>query len=183
MLALAPEPTVGRIGHPQPVSDHAAAPESAIGWPLLAGPVPTEAPAPVDDEVECWLNLDAHLIRNPEASFLARVHGNALWEAGLHDGDLVVIDRAVPPLAGSVVLVADASGFVLRRLDRDAGGKLTLEPAGCHRSADGARAVQDFEILGVARWVVHRLWPSRDASPEGESLSFRDLSVISSTMR
>lgn len=183
MLALAPEPTVGRIGPSQPVSDHAAAPESAVGWPLLAGPVPTEAPAPVDDGVECWLNLDAHLIRNPEASFLARVRGNALWEAGLHDGDLVVIDRAVPPLAGSVVLVAGAGGFVLRRLDRAADGKLALEPTGRHHPAGDTPPLREFEILGVARWVVHRLWPSRDASPEGESLSFRDLSAISPTAR
>lgn len=181
MLALVVEPTTDRANHSRRVSDRESAQDPALGWPLLEDAIPSGAPMPITDEIEGRLNLDAHLVRNPDASFLVRVRGDALRDAGLHDGDLLVMDRAVPPLAGSVVLVADAQGVALRRLSRDAAGKLTVERGASRESSEGARPIQELDIWGVARWVVHRLWPNREPSPQTEPLSLRAVSAMPTT--
>ena len=118
-------------------------------------------PFPANDDLESSLNLNDHLIRNPESTFLVRVTGEALAEAGLHDGDLLVMDRATPPLAGSVVLTVVEGVAVLARLGRDAQGRLIVQVAG----TDPSRPLDDATTLtGVARWVIHRLWPGRLSS-------------------
>ena len=143
-------------------------PSHGTGWPLLAIPVPAGFPAPADDAVEHCLSLDEHLIRNAESTFLLRVAGDALAEAGIHDGDLLVVDRAVPPTAGSIVVAVIEGEFALRRVGRDATGHRRLESAAAppdDRAPDPAPAeAGDSAVWGVARWVIHRLWPGRDRS-------------------
>ena len=129
--------------------------ESMPRWPLLA-----DFPTSVNDDVEQSLRLDEHLIRHPESTFLLRVTGEALAEVGIHDGDLLVMDRATPPLAGSVVLTVVAGVAVLARLGRDAQGRLRMQAAG----TDLGRPLDGATMAGVARWVIHRLWPGRLSS-------------------
>lgn len=159
MLAAPLEPLPG-LAYPSMLE-----PERLLGWPLLATPVPAGFPLPADDRVERQLSLDEHLIRHPAATFLIRVAGNALAETGIHDGDLLVVDRAVPPLAGSVVLAVIEGEFVLTRLDRDTEGRRVL-PSARPDEPDRLFGVDpNLTIWGVARWVIHRLWPGRDPQP------------------
>ena len=145
----------------EPVPDPGPGPDRAAGWPLLATPVPAGFPSSTDDAIERRLSLDEHLIRQPASTFLVRVAGDGLAGAGIHDGDLLVVDRALPPTAGSVVVAVVAGEFALRRLGRDAAGRLRLEAAD-PAPADPTPAAEDLTLWGVARWVVHRLWPGRD---------------------
>jgi DNA polymerase V len=135
-------------------------PDEATGWPLLAAPVSAGLPVPADDQVERRLSLDTHLIRNPETTFLMRVTGEALADAGLHNGDLLVMDRATPPLAGSVVLAIVDGTPVLTRLGRDAQGRLRVQAPG----TDLSQLLDKVTMVGIARWVIHRLWPGRFSS-------------------
>lgn len=137
-------------------------PELEWGWPLLAAPVPTDRPAPVSDAVEQLVSLDAHLVRNPDRTFLVRAHGDALAGSGIHDGDLLVVDRALPPTAGSIVVAAINGQFALRRCRRDAEGRRVLcsvhpalpdQPLGMESTP---------AIWGVVRWAIHRVWPGRE---------------------
>lgn len=149
MLAVLPEPATARAVSPWLDPDLSGESTSTFGGPF-----------PANDDLESSLNLHDHLIRNPESTFLVRVTGEALAEAGLHDGDLLVMDRATPPLAGSVALVMVEGVAVLTRLSRDAEGRLRASAAGSGFGPllDGAT------IVGVARWVIHRLWPGRLSS-------------------
>ena len=115
---------------------------------------------PANDDLEPSLNLNDHLIRHPDSTFLVRVVGEALADASLHDGDLLVMDRATPPLAGSVALVIVEGVAVLTRLSRDAQGRLRASAA---ESGFGP-PLDRTTIVGVARWVIHRLWPGRLSS-------------------
>jgi len=131
-------------------------PEASADWPGLAG-----FPAPAPADIEQSLNLNEQLIRHPEATFLMRVTGDRWTEAGLHDGDLLVMDRVTPPLAGSVALAVVEGVSVLTRLSRDAQGRLRVQAAGM----DLSRPLDDtITITGVARWVIRRLWPGRVSS-------------------
>ncbi|MCC8998476.1 MAG: peptidase S24 [Candidatus Contendobacter sp.] len=137
---------------PAPLSD----------WPLLAMPIPAGSPVPADDRIERRLSLDDHLARIPEATFLLRVTGDSLAEAGIRDGDLLVMDRAAPATEGSVALALIEGAFLLAQVVCDAHGRRVLRatiPNG------GERWLDDEEIVtvGVARWAIHRLWPGRAA--------------------
>ena len=110
-------------------------------------------PSPADDYVEGSLDLNAYLIRHPVATFFARVSGDAMEDAGLHDGDLLIVDRALIPGEGSIVVAVADGEFVVRRVCRAAGGwrLLTEDP---FDPGDGA-AVRDVEIWGVVTHVIH----------------------------
>ncbi|MCC9000846.1 MAG: peptidase S24 [Candidatus Contendobacter sp.] len=135
-------------------------PASLSDWPLLAMPMPAGSSAPADDRIERRLSLDDHLARIPEATFLVRVTGDALAEAGIQDGDLVVMDRAIPATEGSVVLALIEGAFLLARVGCDSSGQRVLRATA---PADSNRRLEDAVTIGVARWAVHRLWPGRAA--------------------
>jgi len=159
MSAAITELSAARASRPAPDPLARPAEESAGGWPLLATPVPAGVAAPADARVERRLSLDEHLVRDPERAFFVRVAGDAWAALGVRDGDLLVVDRAGPPTAGSLVVVAAAGRFALRRLGRDASGRPRLEPA------DDPPAGAAVELWGVVRWAVHRLWPARESRP------------------
>lgn len=125
-------------------------------WPLLATLIPSGSPVPADDRIEQRLSLDHHLVRIPDATFLVRVTGDHLTEAGIRDGDLVVMDRAIPATEGSVVLALIEGAFLLAQVGSDADGQRVLCAAD-----DGHWPLEAVVIVGVARWAVHRLWPGR----------------------
>jgi DNA polymerase V len=146
----------------EPALDPGPGPDREAGWPLLATPVPAGFPSPADDFVERRLSLDAHLIRQPESTFLMRVAGDCLAGAGIHDGDLLVVDRAAPPSTGSLVVAVVDGAFALRWVGRDVRGRRVLQSVPPATPDPPLAAGSDATIWGVVRWAIHRLWPGRN---------------------
>lgn len=99
------------------------------------------------------LDLNEILIQHPQAAFLMRIAGSAMAEAGIGDGDLALIDRALDATHGDVVIAVVDDEFVCRRLEHKAGeARLTAaDPAVAdivHAHGEG------FEIWGVVTHVV-----------------------------
>lgn len=88
-----------------------------------------------EDFDDVKLSLDKRLIKRPAATFFMRASGGSP-EAGIGDGDLLIVDRAEPPSPGKVVVAAVRGELVTRRL-----------PAGW-REDDG------LEVWGVVLWTV-----------------------------
>jgi DNA polymerase V len=65
--------------------------------PLFLTPVRAGFPSPAADFVDANLDLNQHLIQHPSASFFLRVEGNSMLGAGIHPGDLLLVDRALKP--------------------------------------------------------------------------------------
>jgi DNA polymerase V len=76
---------------------------------------------------------------------------------------LLVVDRAVAPTDGSVVVAVVDGAFALKRIGRDPAGRLALAPA---RQESAAIRLSDpaLELWGVVCWAVHRVWPGRQAA-------------------
>jgi len=68
--------------------------------PLSGSPVSAGFPSPAEDYIEMALDLNKELIKHPEATFYARVKGLSMKDAGIQDGDLLVIDKAQEPKDG-----------------------------------------------------------------------------------
>lgn len=102
------------------------------------------------------LNLQALLVPRPQATVLLRVSGSSMRDAGITSGDLVVIDRSLPPRPGQIVVAQLADGFTLKRLVRSASG-LVLQPANPAFPALALPADGEVRLWGVALHVIHTL--------------------------
>ena len=124
--------------------------------PLLLTGVQAGFPSPADDFIDKRLDLNEHLISHPAATFFVRAVGDSMLGAGIHDGDLVIVDRAVEAQAGKVVMAAIGGELTLKRLERK-GDRLLLAPANPDYPSFDVTAREDFEIWGVATHVIHKL--------------------------
>ena len=85
--------------------------------PLFLDKVPAGFPSPADDYMEKSLDLNEHLIKHPAATFYCRVSGDSMVGIGIHDGDLLIVDRALEPHQGDVVLAALNGELTCKLLD------------------------------------------------------------------
>jgi len=134
------------------------APDAATrrALPLLLTGVQAGFPSPADDFIDKRLDLNEHLILHPAATFFVRAVGDSMLGAGIHDGDLLVVDRAVEPSAGKVVMAALGGELTVKRLERT-GERLLLAPANPDYPSFDVTAREDFEIWGVVSHVIHKL--------------------------
>ena len=82
--------------------------------PLYASGVQAGFPSPADDYIESDLDLNEHLIVHPAATYFVKASGNSVIGAGIHDGALLIVDRALEPRDGSVVIAGTAFKSSLR---------------------------------------------------------------------
>jgi DNA polymerase V len=123
---------------------------------LLRGAVSAGLPAPADDEVQQRISLDEHLVEHRESTFFMRVAGDSMRGMGIFDGDLLVVDRAMPAAHGAVVIAVLEGEFTVKQLLYTASGKV-LRAAHPDYPDLPIRPEQDFAIWGVVRWNVHKV--------------------------
>jgi SOS-response transcriptional repressors (RecA-mediated autopeptidases) len=134
--------------------DADAAPKMLL--PLMLAGVQAGFPSPADDFIDKRLDLNEHLIQHPAATFFVRAAGDSMLGAGIHDGDLLVVDRAVEAAAGRVVMAALGGELTIKRLERK-GERLLLAPANPDYPSFDVTAREDFEIWGVVTHVIHKV--------------------------
>lgn len=122
--------------------------------PLGAGRVTAGFPSPATDHVEQRLDLGEYLVLHPEATFFLRVKGDSMTGAGIHHGDLLIVDRSLSPASGRVVVAALNGELTVKRLHRSR-GKLTLKAENPDYPDIPVNDEQDFQIWGVVAHVVH----------------------------
>lgn len=132
-----------------------AGPET-LALSFIEGLVPAGFPSPADDYLEAPLDLVDLLIENRAATFLMRVEGESMRDAGILDGDLLVVDRSRTPVTGSVVVVAVDGEYTVKRLRR-AVDCVWLDPANTRFRSICVRAESDLRIFGVVRHAIHTL--------------------------
>jgi DNA polymerase V len=126
------------------------------GCPVLAKPVPAGFPSPAADYFEDRLSLDEHLIEHREATFFVRVQGHSMTGFGIHDGDLLVVDRALDPADRSVVIAVVDGAFTVKQLCLLQSGVLLR--SGNQGSSDILVSDdQELTVWGVVRWSIHRV--------------------------
>jgi DNA polymerase V len=129
---------------------------------------PTGFPSPADDYVEAVIDLNGVLMPRPSSTFLMRVDGDAMGGAGIHHGDLLVVDRSVAPRSGSTVVAVHEGGFVLRRLEGRPGRWHLVASDGVTPAIELGGEDPDLLIWGVVIHAVHHLWaPTPGARPRG----------------
>ena len=113
-------------------------------------------PSPAADYEEDKLDLNKHLIKNPPATFFVRVTGDSMVGAGIHHGDLLIVDRSLDPKDKSVVIAVVNGELTVKRI-RIKGRKITLEPENKNYSAQQITEEMEFEVWGIVTNVIHAL--------------------------
>lgn len=124
--------------------------------PLYLVAAPAGFPSPADDHKDRDLDLNEHLIRHPAATFFLRAAGNSMRDAGIMDGDLLVIDRSLEPRNGAIVIAAVNGELTVKRL-RKTGNRPYLSPENPEHLPIWIDEGETLEIWGVVTHAIHRL--------------------------
>ncbi|MCB9790526.1 translesion error-prone DNA polymerase V autoproteolytic subunit [Candidatus Nomurabacteria bacterium] len=124
--------------------------------PLFSSTVSAGFPNTAEDMVEQGLNLHEHLVKKPAATYFLRVCGNSMINAGIHSGDLLIVDRSLEPKDGNVVIASLDREFTVKRL-RFSGGKYCLYPENPAYKPIFLDQTNDIEVWGVVISVIHSL--------------------------
>lgn len=123
---------------------------------LFASRIAAGFPSPADDYVEARLDLNELLVRRQEATYFLRVKGDSMQGAGIHHGDLIVVDRSLEAGDGSVVVAEVDGALTIKRL-RLGGDTPELHPDNPAYPVIRFKEGQELRIWGVVTSSVHRV--------------------------
>ena len=112
-------------------------------------------PSPADDFTELSISLDKHLIQNPAATFMAYANGNSMLHAGIHHGDILIIDRSLNARDGDIIIAILHGEFTVKQLSI-INEVLFLIPRNPQYSPVKVSAEMDFEVWGVVTYSIRK---------------------------
>lgn len=112
-------------------------------------------PSPAQDYMEGSIDFNKELIRNPSATFCAKVSGNSMIGEGIEDGDILVIDRSLRPFDGKIVVSFIDGEFTLKKLRIDVSG-VWLQPANPDYPVIRIEEESNFQVWGVVTYVIKK---------------------------
>lgn len=129
---------------------------SVVALPLFACRIAAGFPSPADDHLEATIDLNRQYVEHPAATFFVRVQGESMIGAGIHNGDMLVVDRSREAKPGSIVIAVVNGELTVKRLafEADCVWLLPENPAFQPvRIGEG----MELHIWGVVAHVIHSL--------------------------
>ncbi|MBF0455378.1 MAG: repressor LexA [Magnetococcales bacterium] len=105
-----------RVTAVQPIST-----KTTQAIPMFSSHIPAGFPSPADDYIESQLDLNQHLIEHPAATFFVRVEGNSMVDAGIHHGNILIVDRSLEAQNGDIVVAVVHGELTVKRLQKNKG--------------------------------------------------------------
>lgn len=124
--------------------------------PLFQNPVVAGFPSPAEDEIDKKLDLNELLIKHPAATFFLRVSGSSMIKAGIHDRDILIVDRSVEPTHGKIVVAALNGELTVKRLQLDDDKVFLIAENDLFRPIEVTEGIE-LHIWGVVTNVIHSL--------------------------
>ena len=128
--------------------------EEVFKLPLATLRVHAGFPSPADDYLEERINLNEYIISHPAATFFYWVEGNSLIEAGIFDGDLVVIDNSLKPQNNDIVQAVIDGEMTLKQI-KMMGDKIFLYPKNPNYKPIEVTECMNFIVRGVVICNIH----------------------------
>jgi DNA polymerase V len=138
------------------ISIHPVFPDSAISLPLAGTGISAGFPSPADEYMEAGIDLNVELIRNPDATFFGRVKGYSMKDAGISDGDVLVIDKSLEPRNGSIAVCFLDGEFTVKRILKEKEA-LFLLPANNEFKPIRITEENDFLVWGIVTYVIKKM--------------------------
>ncbi|GAA4745194.1 LexA family protein [Flavisolibacter ginsenosidimutans] len=110
--------------------------------------------AAADDYAERGIDLNEQLIKNKPATFFLRVNSDAMSGAGIHIGDVVIVDRSLEPKNGKIVIAVVDGELLIRKLEVTEGKKL-LHAA--NKKLHSIDVTDKLKLWGVVTYIIHNV--------------------------
>lgn len=129
---------------------------SRVSIPVALEAVFAGWPSAAQDYYSGDLDLNEYLIQDPEATFIVRVVGDSMVNAGISHGDEIIVDRSLEPEYGDVVIALLDGDLTVKRLQRDAYG-VVLRAANPKYEDIRVAELSELRIWGVVTRCLHRV--------------------------
>jgi DNA polymerase V len=126
---------------------------SYVPLPFFQCYVPAGFPSPAQDYEENRLDLNELCVQHPTATYFVRVSGDSMIGAGIHDGDLLVVDRSLAPKHGDIVIAGFHGELTVKRLELTP--VVRLVPMNKHYPIITIPDDTDLDIHGVVLHSLH----------------------------
>lgn len=121
---------------------------------ILLGLVEAGFPTPSEETLHENISLDDWVIDKKEASFMLKVKGDSMRDAGILDGDMVIVERTSSPKVGQIVVAEVDGSYTMKYLQKDSAGRMYLEPASSDFKSIYPK--EDLRINAVVKAVVRK---------------------------
>jgi DNA polymerase V len=126
-------------------------PRGQLKIALFSSPAVAGFPSPATDYVEDRLSTDSYLVRNPVATFFVKVKGDSMIDAGISNGDVLIVDRSIDAKVGHIVLAELDGEFTIKFL-----GNNQLIPANAKYAPIHFLEGQTVVIAGVVTGLMRK---------------------------
>ena len=123
--------------------------------PLAGTAIAAGFPAPAEEYLDLALDLNKELVKHPAATFCVRVKGDSMVDAGIQDGDLLVIDKALEAKEGCIAVCFIDGEFTVKRLAMREEG-VYLMPANAEFKPIRITEENEFLVWGIVAYVIHK---------------------------
>lgn len=123
-----------------------------VSLPLFSDRVPCGFPSPAQDYVERRIDLNELMIQHPSATYFVKSTGDSMIEAGINEGDLLVVDSSREAGHGDIVIAAVGGEFTVKRLQLHPIVMLKAENAAYRPILIGSE--DNLEVFGVVTYIV-----------------------------
>jgi len=127
----------------------------SFATPIFSSRVQAGFPSPADDHLEDRLDLNKYLIHHQEATFFVRAQGESMLNAGIHSGDILIVDKSLPAKSGKIVIAVVDGEFTVKRLHKYK-GKINLKAENPEFKDIEIREGSELIIWGVVTSVIHQ---------------------------
>ena len=128
---------------------------TSLRIPLVTAIVDASFPSPADDHLERSVDLNEELIRNKATTYCVRVQGEVMRDAGIHAGDVLVVDRSITPSDRQIVVAMIDGDFTVKRF-RKYEDKIFLEAANLDFPSIQIGENQELVIWGAVTYIIHQ---------------------------
>lgn len=128
---------------------------AGISIPLFEVGVAAGNPSYVSEFFESSINIHETLIKNKNATFCVRVNGQSMIDAGIDDGDLLIVDKELEPQNNNIVLAVINGEYTVKRLYKR-GEELFLQPENKNYNPIKITQFMDFRIWGVVTGLIKK---------------------------
>ena len=128
--------------------------KSFLPLEFYSNPVCAGFPSPAEDHMDIELDLNEHLVKHPSATFYIYAKGDSMIDAGIYDGDIMIVDRSLDPGSKDVVIVIINGEFTVKHIFKK-DGNIYLKPANKVYHPILVTEDMDFQIWGVVTHTIH----------------------------
>ena len=125
-----------------------------VSIPMFLDNISAGFPSPATDYMENKLDLHEHLIKHPAATFIVKASGFSMIDAGIHSGDLLIIDRSITPQNNNIVIASIFGDLTVKKLKKKQ-NTFFLVSANNHYPNIEVKEEMECFIWGVVTYIIH----------------------------